>query len=84
MKFLNVISGTIVAGIGALIGYAIYFVLSVFYSISLWISGLLNAPDSLALGITILIALFFLGIIIFFSIIAVYLVVIGLALIFSD
>lgn len=84
MKFLNVISGIIVAGIGTLIGYGIYFILSVFYSVSLWISGLLNAPDVLALGITIVLTLFYMGIIISFSIIAVYLVVIGLALIFKD
>jgi len=84
MKFLNVISGIIVAGIGALIGYGIYFVLSIFYSVSLWIAGLLHAPDSLALGITIIVSLFYIGFIIVFSVVAIYLVFLGLALIFSD
>jgi len=84
MKFLNVISGIIVAGIGVLIGYGIYFVLSVFYSVSLWIAGLMHAPDSVAMVITMIVSLFYLGFIIVFSVVAVYLVFLGLALIFSD
>jgi uncharacterized protein involved in cysteine biosynthesis len=76
MKIKNVIIGTIITTIGVAIAYGEYKLISLIYDVSSWISKLLNAPESFAALLTIIISCFFLGLIIIIAVIAIYLIVI--------
>lgn len=84
MKIINVISGFLVAIFGIVIGYIDYLIINTFYSVSSWISDSLNAPEALAMLITLILIFSFIGIILFIALVALYVFVIGVALIFSD
>jgi len=84
MKFINVIIGMIIATIGVMLAYVDYYIISLFYVVSSWFSDLVNAPEELAILITILLVLTFIVVISIILIIAMFLVFIGLNLICSD
>ena len=84
MKFINVIIGTIITTIGVIMGYIDCYIISLFYIVSSWFSDLVNAPEELAILITIFLILTFIVVILIILIIAMFLVFIGLRLICGD
>ena len=80
MKFTNVIVGAIVAAIGAGIGYVDYLIISTIYELSSWVAGLLNAPESLAVVLTLLMSWVFLGLIVVIAVIALWVIISGILL----
>ncbi len=69
--------------IGILIGYGIYLFLLNVYILSSWITTYLNAPQSLAIVITILTIISLLGAFILATVVALYLIVKGLIMVMS-
>ncbi len=84
MKFINSIAGFIVVIFGVLIGYVDFLIVNTFYSVSLWIADILKAPEALAMFITLILVLSFIGIILMIALVALYIVAIGFGLILSD
>lgn len=84
MKSVNLLAGFILVIFGALIGYLDVLIVNTFYSVSLWVSDILNAPESLTILIILALVLFFISIILFIALLSIYVIVVGIALIFSD
>ena len=84
MKVSNIFLGIILTTIGAMVGYIDYFIVSIFYDVSLWTANILNAPESFAILITLTLVIVFLGIIITIAIIAAYIFLLGFSMIFND
>lgn len=84
MKFTNIIIGAIIALIGITIGYVDYLIISTIYELSSWVAGLLNAPESLAVVLTLIMSWVSLGLIILILVIALWIILIGICLMFKD
>ena len=83
MTSLTRLLGLIPLSIGALLGYGIYlFVLNVYILLN-WVSECINAPDALAIILTVLITISLLGVFIFVIGLVLYLTFIGLAILFN-
>ena len=83
MTLLSRLLGLVMITIGALLGYGIcLFVLNI-YLLSSWLSVYLDAPEVLSIILTILAIISLLSIFIFAIIIAIYLVVVGLSIMFK-
>ena len=75
--------GIIPTTLGALLAYGIYLFLFNVYILACWISTYINAPESLAIVLTILVIIAFLELFTIIVGIIIYLVFIGLAMIFT-
>jgi len=84
MRLVNFISGSIITTFGATILYIIYYIISLFYKVSLWISIILNAPEEFATLITIISILFYFGIILSLLILAFLIILFGICLMFDE
>ncbi len=84
MNFKNTIIGPIIMTIGVAIGYLAYFIVTMFYTVSLWISNYFNAPEALAFIITLALILSFLGLLVLLTIISIIITFFGLSLMLSD
>ncbi len=84
MKISNIFLGIILTTVGAMIGYIDYFIVSIFYDVSSWIANSFNAPESFAILITLILVIIFLGIIIAIAIIASYIFLLGLSVLFDN
>ena len=84
MDLLVRLLGLILTTIGISIGYGIYlFVLNIYILLS-WLSTYINAPESLAIVLTVLITISLLGVFIFAIGLALYLIFIGLSMFFNQ
>ncbi len=84
MKISNIFLGIILTIVGAMVGYIDYFIVSIFYDVSSWIANSFNAPESFAILITLILVIIFLGIIIAIAIIASYIFLSGLSMLFDN
>ena len=84
MKISNILFGTILTTIGAIVGYIDYFIVSIFYDVSSWVTSILNAPESFALFITFVLVITFIGIILIIAILAAFLFLLGFSMIFDN
>ena len=84
MSLLVRLLGLIPTTIGIALGYGIYlFVLNIYILLS-WLSAYINAPQSLAIVFTVLIIIALLGVFIIAIGLTLYLIFIGLAMIFNQ
>jgi len=84
MKIINILTGSALILIGIAIGYVDYYIVSLFYEVSLWLSGLVNAPGVVAVLITLILMFFFITILVLILIVAIILIVVGLLMIISN
>lgn len=70
MKFAKTIFGAFIASVGIGIGYIDYFIISMFYIASLWLSNYVGAPDALAIIMTFIFILMFIVLFVGIAIIA--------------
>ena len=84
MKVENFGIGLIIAAIGAAIGYADYYIVSMFYSVSSWLAGLVHASEAVATLFTLILMYVFAGILIIIAIFAIIIFCVGLKVIFED
>lgn len=83
MSLMVRLLGLILTTIGISFSYGIYlFVLNI-YTLLSWLSTYINAPESLAIVLTVLIIIALLGVFILAIVIIVYLIFIGLTMIFN-
>jgi len=84
MSLLVRLLGLIPTTIGVALGYGTYlFVLNIYILLS-WLSTYINAPESLAIVLTVLITISLLGVFIFAIGLALYLIFIGLSMLFNQ
>ncbi len=81
MKILNKFVGIIIVLIGIIVAYVDVYIISLFFEISKWLSGLINAPEALSVLLTLILMWMFVGLLFIIAIIGIYLFVIGLILI---
>lgn len=83
MSLMVRLLGLILTTIGISLGYGIYlFVLNIYILLS-WLSTYINAPESLAIVLTVLIIIALLSVFILAIVIIVYLIFVGLTMIFN-
>ncbi len=84
MKISNIFLGIILTTVGAMIVYIDYFIVSIFYDVSLWIANNFNAPESFSILTTLILVIIFVGIIIAIAIIAPYIFLLGLRMLYDN
>ena len=81
MNFKNTIIGTIVTAIGTGIGYFAYFIVTMFYTVSLWVSNYLGTPEALAFIITLALIIIFGGLLVVLILVSIYVIILGVLII---
>lgn len=84
MKIINIISGMILVAMGMLLGYIDFYIVSIYYAVSQWIAGMINAPEAVAILLTIIMIIITSGIVIFLAAFCIYLVCTGIMKIFDN
>lgn len=83
MSLMVRLLGLILTTIGILLGYGMYLFILNIYTLLSWLSTNINAPESLAIVLTVLIIIALLSVFILAIVIIVYLIFIGLTMIFN-
>ncbi len=84
MKLINILSGLIVSLIGVVFLYIDVSIIGAFWNISAWASKILNAPESLAVIITLFLIWTFFIFIVLIGLVGLYIICNGLIILFNN